>query len=37
LYGLLVVAVVLAAPGGVTGTVRAWADKARGKTRSPLS
>ena len=37
LYGLLVVAVVLAAPGGVTGTVRAWVDKARGKTRSPLS
>ena len=37
LYGLLVVAVVLAAPGGVTGTVRAWVDKARGKTRSALS
>ena len=37
LYGLLVVAVVLAAPGGVTGTVRAWIDKGRGKTRSPLS
>ena len=37
LYGLLVVAVVLAAPGGVTGTVRTWVDKARGKTRSPLS
>jgi hypothetical protein len=32
-----VVAVVLAAPGGVTGTVRAWIDKGRGKTRSPLS
>jgi len=37
LYGLLVVAVVLAAPGGVTGTVRAGVDKARGKTRSLLS
>ena len=37
LYGLLVVAVVLAAPGGLTGTVRAWIDKGRGKTRSPLS
>ncbi len=37
LYGLLVVAVVLAAPGGITGTIRAWVDKARGKTRSPLS
>jgi len=37
LYGLLVVAVVLAAPGGVTGTIRSWVDKARGKARSPLS
>ncbi len=37
LYGLLVVAVVLAAPGGITGTIRSWVDKARGKTRSPLS
>ena len=37
LYGLLVVAVVLAAPGGLTGTVRAWIDKGRGKTRSTLS
>jgi len=37
LYGLLVVAVVLAAPGGITGTIRSWIDKARGKTRSPLS
>jgi len=37
LYGLLVVAVVLAAPGGITGTVRSWVDKSRGKSRSPLS
>ncbi len=37
LYGLLVVAVVLAAPGGITGTIRSWVDQARGKTRSPLS
>jgi len=37
LYGLLVVAVVLAAPGGITGTVRSWIDKSRGKSRSPLS
>ena len=37
LYGLLVVAVVLSAPGGITGTVRSWVDKARGKDRSPLS
>lgn len=37
LYGLLVVAVVLAAPGGITGTVRSWIDKSRGSSRSPLS
>ena len=37
LYGLLVVAVVLAAPGGITGTVRSWVDKSRGNSRSPLS
>lgn len=37
LYGLLVVAVVLAAPGGITGTLRSWIDKSRGKSRSPLS
>lgn len=37
LYGLLVVAVVLAAPGGITGTVRSWIDRSRGKSRSPLS
>ena len=37
LYGLLVVAVVLAAPGGITGTVRSWIGKSRGKSRSPLS
>jgi ABC-type branched-subunit amino acid transport system permease subunit len=37
LYGLLVVAVVLAAPGGMTGTLRSWIDKSRGKSRSPLS
>jgi hypothetical protein len=37
LYGLLGVAVGLAAPGGVTVTVRAGVDKARGKTRSLLS
>ncbi len=37
LYGLLVVAVVLAAPGGITGTIRSWVDQARDKTRSPLS
>ena len=37
LYGLLVVAVVLAAPGGITGTIRGWVIKARGKARSPLN
>lgn len=37
LYGLLVVAVVLASPGGITGTIRSWIDKARGRSRSPLS
>lgn len=36
LYGLLVVAVVLAAPGGITGTMRSWIGKPRGKSRSPL-
>jgi branched-chain amino acid transport system permease protein len=37
LYGLLVVAVVLAAPGGITGTIRSWVDKSRGRSRSTLS
>lgn len=36
LYGLLVVFVVLAAPGGLTGTVKSFYFKARGQARSPL-
>ena len=37
LYGLLVVFVVLVAPGGLTGTVKSLYYKARGQSRSPLS
>jgi ABC-type branched-subunit amino acid transport system permease subunit len=37
LYGLLVVVVVLAAPGGITGTIRSWIDKSRGRSRPTLS
>jgi branched-chain amino acid transport system permease protein len=37
LYGLLVVAVVLAAPGGITGTIRSWVDKSRGRSSSTLN
>jgi ABC-type branched-subunit amino acid transport system permease subunit len=36
LYGLLVVFVVLLAPGGLTGTIKSWYYKARGQERSPL-
>lgn len=37
LYGLLVVLVVLVAPGGLTGTIKSWYFRARGQDRSPLS
>jgi branched-chain amino acid transport system permease protein len=37
LYGLLVVFVVLVAPGGLTGTIKSFYYKARGQSRSPLS
>jgi len=37
LYGLLVVAVVLLAPGGITGTFKSWIDKAKGRGRATLS